>query len=144
MRKITINQLENLPNEILTNIMEYVSSPYDIYNAFNGLNQRFNTILRFIRLSIDIFQEDKQNLFLIHHFATHCDRLRIFNNCPSLSLVRFLRLHSLTITEPAESQINSIRSNALPMLEYLATPPTVVSYFHPTNKNLDDFLLDDL
>ena len=125
-----ISKFEDLPNEIVTNIMEYISSPCDIHHAFNGLNQRFNIILRFIRLSIDIFEENKQNLFFAHYFAAHCDRLRVFNVCPSLSLVRFLRLHSLTIMEPTESQINSIRSKALPMLEYLATSPTAVSYFN--------------
>ncbi|CAF4982014.1 unnamed protein product, partial [Rotaria socialis] len=56
---------------------------------------------------------------LAHYLSTHCNRLLMCNICPSITLVRFLRLRSLTMIEPTESQFNSIQSRSLPMLEYL-------------------------
>ncbi|CAF0957474.1 unnamed protein product [Rotaria sordida] len=123
-----ITTFENLPNEVITNIIEYISSPNDIYHAFAGLNQRFDIVLEFVRLSIDIFRENKQNLMLAHYFSTNCDRLRLYNICPSIKLIRFLRLRSLTMVEPAESQSNSIQSRSLPMLEYLTGPATMIIF----------------
>ncbi|CAF4043640.1 unnamed protein product [Rotaria magnacalcarata] len=107
--------------------MEYISSPDDLYYAFSGLTQRLDMILRSIRLSIDIFRENIHNLMLAHYFSTHCNRLRMYNICPSITLVRFRRLCSLTMIEPTESQFNSIQSRSLPILEYLTSPATIVS-----------------
>ncbi|CAF2201922.1 unnamed protein product [Rotaria magnacalcarata] len=109
--------------------MEYISSPDDLYYAFSGLTQRLDMILRSIRLSIDIFRENIHNLMLAHYFSTHCNRLRMYNICPSITLVRFRRLCSLTMIEPTESQFNSIQSRSLPILEYLTSPATIVSIF---------------
>ena len=122
-----ISKLEDLPNEIITNIMEYISSPIDVHRAFGRLNQRIEILLLYVHLSIDIFWEDQQSLTFTHRFATHCNRLRVFNVCPTITLIRFPRLRSLTMTQPTDAQINSIRSAALPMLEYLASPATLVS-----------------
>lgn len=131
-----ITKFEQLPNEVLINIMEYISSPIDIYQAFAGLNQRFDLILQFLPLSIDVSQEDKKTLTLIHYFSAHCHRLRVFCNCPSMILIRFSRLHSLTMIEPTELQINTIQSTALPMLEYLASPASLVCILF--NNNIKD------
>ncbi|CAF1004571.1 unnamed protein product [Adineta ricciae] len=123
-----IGKLEDLPNEILANIMEYISSPNDIYQAFNNLNQRFQTILQHLYLNIDISHEDKQILLSNRLFASYCNRLRLFNICPSISLHKFSRLRSLTMKEPTESQVNSIRSSVLPLLEHLTAPPTMMIF----------------
>ncbi|UJR35084.1 hypothetical protein I4U23_027859 [Adineta vaga] len=104
--------------------MEYISSPNEIYRAFAGQNHRFDSILQYVHLSIDFFHENQQNLLSLRYFSSYCNRLCLYNICPSISLIRFPRLHSLTIIEPTESQINSIRSSALPMLKYLVAPPT--------------------
>ncbi|CAF2546407.1 unnamed protein product [Rotaria sp. Silwood2] len=119
-------KLEELPNEILINILEYIGSPVDIYNSFNKLNRRFNIILRSIRLSLDIFLEDKQSLTIIRYFSVYCNRLRVYNVCPLISLERFSQLRSLILIEPTDAQINSIQSTTLPMLEYLASPASMM------------------
>ena len=124
-----ITHLENLPDEILIDILEYVASPVDVYHSFNKLNRRFNIILRTIRLNLDIFLEDKQSLTIINCFSKYCNRLRVYNVCPSTSLERFSRLRSLKITEPTDAQINLIQSRTLPVLEYLASPASMVSTF---------------
>jgi hypothetical protein len=139
-----ITTLENLPNEIIVNIVEYVSSPADAYRAFIGLNRRFDNILRRVRLCIDVFWEDKQYLTLSRCFASYCDRLRVFNVCQSITLIRFSRLRSLTMTEPTDAQINSIRSTGLPMLEYLATPASLVSSSIDTLLSFPSYLSNDL
>jgi hypothetical protein len=123
-----VSKLEDLPNEIIVNMMEYISTPSDIYRAFAGQNHRFDSILRFVRLSIDLFREDKQTILTTRLFSSYCNRLRLFNICPSISLVRFSRLRSLTIIEATESQVNSIRSGALPMLKHLTTQATLVRH----------------
>ena len=120
---------EDLPNEILINILEYIVSPIEIYRCFNNLNCRFNTILRSLHLNLDILMEDKQSLTIIHYFSFYCNRLRVDNVCPSISLENFPHLRSLTIIEPTDRQINSIQSRTLPLIEYLACPARMVSYF---------------
>ncbi|CAF4359110.1 unnamed protein product [Rotaria socialis] len=123
-----ITKFENLHNKIIRSIMAYISSPNDLYYAFSGLTQRLDMILQSIRLSIDIFRENKHNFMLAHYFSTHCNRLLMCNICPSITLVRFLRLRSLTMIEPTESQFNSIQSRSLPMLEYLRSPATIIIF----------------
>ena len=118
---------EDLCNEILINILEYIASPIDVYRSFNKLNHRFDLILRSVRLNLDIFLEDKQSLTIIRCFSAYCNRLRVHNVCPSISLRQFSRLRSLTMIEPTDAQIYSIQSTTLPMLEYLASPASMVS-----------------
>jgi hypothetical protein len=122
-----ITKFEDLPNEILINILEYIASPIDVYCSFNKLNHRFDIILQSVRLNLNIFSEDKQSLTIVHCFSTYCNHLCVYNVCPSISLERFLHLRSLKITEPADAQINFIQSTTLPMLEYLASPASMVS-----------------
>jgi hypothetical protein len=119
--------LEDLCNEILIDILEYIASPIDVYLSFNKLNHRFDTILQSVRLNLDIFLEDKQSLTMIRCFSPYCNRLRVHNVCPSISLRNFSRLRSLTMTEPTDAQIDSIQSTTLPILEYLASPASMVS-----------------
>jgi len=119
--------LEDLCNEILIDILEYIASPIDVYFSFNKLNHRFDTILQSVRLNLDIFLEDQQSLRIIRCFSPHCNRLRVHNVCPSISLRNFSRLRSLTMTEPTDEQIDSIQSTTLPILEYLASPASMVS-----------------
>ncbi|CAF0896930.1 unnamed protein product [Rotaria sp. Silwood1] len=121
-------KLEDLPNEILINILEYIGSPVDLYNSFNKMNRRFDIILRSICLSLDIFLEDKQSLTIIRYFSAYCNRLRVYNVCPLISLEQFLHLRSLTLIEPTDAQINSIQSTTLPMLEYLASPASMMIF----------------
>ncbi|CAF3739509.1 unnamed protein product [Adineta steineri] len=119
---------EDLCNEILIDILEYIATPHEIYHAFSNLNQRFDTILRSIRLKLDIYVEDKQSLTLINYFSSYCNCLCINNVCPTISLNNFSRLRSLTISEPTDEQINSIQSTTLPMLEYLSSPASMLIF----------------
>jgi hypothetical protein len=121
-----ITIFEDLPNEILINILEYIASPVAVYYSFNKLNHRFDIILRSVRLNLNICMEDKQSLIITRYFSLNCNRLRINNICPLISLENFSRLRSLTIIEPTDAQINSIQSQTLPMLEYLSSPATMV------------------
>ena len=119
--------LEDLSNEILMIILEYVASPVAIYRSFRRLNYRFDLLLYSIRLNLDIFTEDKQTLAITRYFAAHCNRLRLDTICPLISLENFPQLRSLTIIEPTDAQIHCIQSNIFPMLEYLASPASQVS-----------------
>jgi len=136
-----ITTFEDLPNEILINILEYIASPVAVYRSFSKLNHRFNIILQSIRLNLDIFMEDRQSLTIIECFSSYCNRLRVDSVCPSISLEQFSLLRSLTMIEPTDAQINSIQSQTLPMLEYLATPASMVSF--PFKYFIDNFLYID-
>lgn len=119
--------LEDLCNEILMIILEYVASPVAIYHSFRRLNYRFDLLLHSVGLNLDIFTEDKQTLAITRYFAAHCNRLRLDTICPLIALENFPRLRSLTIIEPTDVQIHSIQSKIFPMLEYLASPASRVS-----------------
>ncbi|UJR10724.1 hypothetical protein I4U23_014914 [Adineta vaga] len=119
---------EDLCNEILINIVEYIADSNDIYRAFENLNHRFDLILQHVRLQLDIFSEDKQSLTIVHYFSAHCTHLRLHHICPSISLRQFSQLRALTINEPTDVQMNSIQSSILPMLEHLTSPASMTIF----------------
>ena len=53
-----VQQLEDLPNELLRLFMEYLPSP-DLFRGFFDLNQRLNTILRSLHYRIDVRQTNR-------------------------------------------------------------------------------------
>ena len=121
-----MSTLEDLPNEILLNILEYLSSPAELHQSFYRLNDRFDHLLRCLRLSVDVFWEDKDAFTLMQYFAWNFNRLRLFNTCPSICLHRLDGLRSLTMVEPTDAQLHSLHSHTLPLLEYLASPASMV------------------
>ena len=127
-------RLENLPNEILLQIIEFVGTPIDIYRSFNGLNRRFTDLLHRLSLSLDVLSEDKEYFFLTEYFQWNFHRLCVFSICPSIRFDRFRHLRSLTITEPTDAQISSIDPKTCPHLEYLSSPATRVKPSLETRK----------
>lgn len=119
---------EDLPNELLLNIFEYLSTPADIHRSFNRLNDRLDHLLQSLRLSIDVFCEDEECLSLMNYFTWNFNRLRLFHTCPSIGLDRLHGVRSLRITEPTDAQMQSLHSHTLPLLEYLASPASMVCF----------------
>lgn len=56
----TISSIEQLPNELLIEIFEYISA-YDLYHTFFNLNSRLNSIINSLQNLHLIFQEDWDN-----------------------------------------------------------------------------------
>ena len=123
-----MSTFEDLPNELLLNIFEYLSTPADIHRSFNRLNDRLDHLLQTLRLSIDVFCQDEECLSLMNYFTWNFNRLRLFHTCPSIGLDRLNGLRSLRITEPTDAQMQSLHSHTLPLLEYLSSPASMVCF----------------
>ncbi|CAF5026481.1 unnamed protein product [Rotaria sp. Silwood1] len=98
-------QLESFPNEIFIEIFDYLSL-HDLYQAFQGLNQRINDILqslnnRAIRLwSTDEKTEIDMNKF----FASTITSLDIKDEY-DINLNQYPKINSLTYTYATENQL---------------------------------------
>lgn len=120
-----INRLEDLPNELLWLILEYIPS-IDLFHTFFNLNQRFNTILRLIhfRLNLSYTNKNQFNYYLntilpniepnwIESFYID----DITNRLQSISICNNLR--SLTIHHLRTENIDLLAREVLPELKQL-------------------------
>ncbi|CAF1091582.1 unnamed protein product [Rotaria sordida] len=119
------NRLEQLPNELLWLILEYIS-PIDLFHKFFNLNQRFNTILRLIHYRFNLlYTNQNQFKFFLNIILPNIEynwieslyidditnRLYIINKC------QYLR--SLTIHHLHTENINLLVNNVLLELKQL-------------------------
>jgi len=119
------SRLEELPNELLWFIMEYIP-PIDLFRTFFNLNQRFNTILRLIHFRFNLLYINKNQFnyffnkilpniqlnwiesFYIDDISNRIDSINIFEN-----------LRSLTIYHLHTENIDLLTNNILPKLKQL-------------------------
>jgi hypothetical protein len=120
-----INRLEDLPNELLWFILEYIPS-IDLFRTFFNLNQRFNTILRSIHFRLDLFYTNKTqfnyylNTILPNITSDWIESFYIddiTNRLYSISICKNLR--SLTIQHLRTENIDLLAKNVLPELKQL-------------------------
>ncbi|CAF5225755.1 unnamed protein product, partial [Rotaria magnacalcarata] len=110
-------KFENLPNEILFDLFEYINIR-DLYNGFWGLNERINYIIGHLRnLSFNL---ERYEAGLISLFAKQINRL-IVNTWQDIDLNQFPRLKSLILHQITGNQLRQIRSEYMPNLVYLST-----------------------
>ncbi|CAF5162520.1 unnamed protein product, partial [Rotaria magnacalcarata] len=110
-------KFENLPNEILFDLFEYIDIR-DLYNGFWGLNERINYIIGHLRnLSLNL---ERYEVGLISLFAKQINRL-IVNTWQDIDLSQFPRLKSLILHQITGNQLRQIRSEYMPNLVYLST-----------------------
>jgi len=120
-----INRLEDLPNELLWLILEYIPS-IDLFRTFFNLNQRFNTILRLIHFRLNLFYTNKTefnyylNTILPNITSDWIESFYIddiTNRLHSISICKNLR--SLTIQHLRTENIDLLAKNVLPELKQL-------------------------
>lgn len=124
-----VSKFENLPNEILLEIFEYLPT-VNIFQTFYYLNRRYNDLLVSIRLHVDLFNISKQEFDYYNYFlfpiASQCvislrcedifDRL-IYH----IHLSNFISLEYLTIKNMKRSTMQYVipHINKFPNLIYL-------------------------
>ncbi|CAF1003129.1 unnamed protein product [Adineta steineri] len=118
-------QLEDLPNELLWLILEYIS-PIDLFYTFLNLNQRFNKILRLThcRLNLLYTNKDQFNYYLNTILPNiEINRIESFHiddiNSRLDSIHIYKNLHSLTIHYLRTENIDLLATNILPELKQL-------------------------
>jgi len=127
--QIKLSKFEILPNEILLEIFEYLST-INIFETFYYLNQRYNRLLISIRLRIDLLNISKQMFDYYNYFlfpiASNCIiSLRcedIFDRfIHHINLSNFISLEYLTIININKSTLQYIipHLNKFPKLFYL-------------------------
>ncbi|UJR37179.1 hypothetical protein I4U23_029887 [Adineta vaga] len=119
------NQLEDLPNELLWLILEYIPS-IDLFVAFFNLNQRMNTILRSIHFHLNLQYINKSQYdYYLHTILPNIESnwiisLRlddITNHLESIKTSKYLR--SLTIHHLRTESIDYLAKEILPDLKQL-------------------------
>jgi len=118
-------RFEELPNELLWFIMEYIP-PIDLFRTFFNLNQRFNQIIRLIHFRFNLLYTNKNefNYFLniilpniesnwikSYYIDDISNRLYSINICNNLQSLRIYHLHT--------ENIDLLAKNILPKLKQL-------------------------
>jgi hypothetical protein len=119
------NRLEELPNELIWFIMEYIP-PLDLFEIFFNLNQRFNKILYLINYRLNLLYTNKKQFdYFLHTILPNIQFNRIqslyIDDIPNrLNLIKiFLNLQSLTIDHLRTENLDLLAKNILPELKQL-------------------------
>jgi hypothetical protein len=125
---LTIYKLDDLPNEILFEIFDYMYI-HDLIRAFYNLNNRFNSILFSSNIHLRILYPDDLennsiNQKLLVNFIInqrYISRLRLTNdkNIPDHRSIKFSHIRSLILDTPTSKIIEIITPKIFPRLEYL-------------------------
>ncbi|CAM4770990.1 unnamed protein product [Rotaria magnacalcarata] len=119
---------ENLPNEILLEIFDYIHLN-DLIRAFYNLNYRLNSILfssnthLYIVFPDDIIENSTHKKILLNFIRRqkYIARLRLSNVGPLLEheFIRFPYIRSLILDIPTSEHIEMVSPKRFPRLEYL-------------------------
>lgn len=122
------SKLENLPNEILIEIFDYIQINHLIY-AFLNLNHRFNSILFSLNIHLRVLYPDDliQNNIEQSHSVNllinpKCiSRLHLTNdkNIPNEQIINYSNIRSLLCDTPTTKIIEFLTPERFPRLEYL-------------------------
>jgi hypothetical protein len=119
------NRLEELPNELIWFIMEYIP-PFDLFQTFFNLNQRFNTILYLINFRLNLLYTNKKqfdyflNIIRPNIQLNRIESLYIDDISNRLDSIKFLKnLRSLTIDHLHTENLDLLAKNILPEFQQL-------------------------
>lgn len=101
-------QFESLPNEIFTEIFDYLSLD-NLYQSFQGLNQRINSILQSLNNRVcRLWSTDKMNEIEMNNFFSTTIGLLAINDEYDINLNNYPKIHSLIYTYATEYQIQHL------------------------------------
>lgn len=153
MNKIpTVMTFELLPNEIIINSFEYLNAP-DLFNAFDGLNYRFQRLIQNIPLRLDFqgvrkrtFDQFCKRMLSNPEIKNHIYSLKLsdeISTCGQInaflslfSLNEFSHLRSLTLIKDEQNETKRLEST-LSSLSNLC-------YFRYDSRNINDTILSTL
>lgn len=105
--------LEDLPNEILMDVFEYIS-PRDLFYSFWTLNMRINQLLRSLKnLSLLLYNDEQ---LLIQTFADKVFHLEVSKQYGDVDMHQFFNLRSLILHQANDKQLDQIQHEFMPNL----------------------------
>jgi len=119
-----ITLFEDLPNELLLDLFEYISLR-DLYYTFCQLNTRFNNLVWLHNNYSIIIYKNEQLLFEL--FAHKITYLVVHNVYDSIELKQFSNLRSLTIHRATDNQLKQIQHEFMPNLICLFISLSVIT-----------------
>lgn len=130
-------QFEQLPNEILIDLFQYLDAR-DLFQIFYNLNSRLNTLIKSfhhlnLRFHMELFidnQIDNKHLF---PFYTHT---LIVGRAININLNQFSNIHCLKLECPLKRVLAQLNSNILPHLTHLS-----ISHLGIKNISNNEFLI---
>lgn len=109
--------LEHLPVEIVLQIFAYFSFS-ELIQTFFGLNTSIDSIIYSMRNQSEVVRfDDIESIHRLYLFANNIIRLVITD--PSIDLIPFRNLRSLTLKYGSQTQLDSIRPEHFPLLQML-------------------------
>jgi hypothetical protein len=112
--------LEDLPNELLTNIFKQLNAR-DLFRAFHNLNQRLNQLIHsfeYLQLRLHMTPtnvvKSNEGSFSNYVYTLIVDRWIDFN------LKHFANVRRLKLIDPFPKVIEQLKANVMPNLEYLS------------------------
>ena len=119
------NRLEDLPNELLCFILEYIPL-IDLFRTFSNLNQRFNNILRLVHFHFNVLYINRKQFNYFRHTilpnieSNWIESFYIDDIDDRLDAIHICKnLRSLTIHHLRGENMNLLAENILPKLNYL-------------------------
>ncbi|CAM4774752.1 unnamed protein product [Rotaria magnacalcarata] len=114
----TIKQLEDLPNEILTEIFEYIDAT-NLFRIFSNLNGRLNKILKSLHtLHLSLTTTDSHQIGAYNRIAPHIEILCIYG-LAQLNLKYFTNIRRLILIQASDELVEQLQVIRLKSLEHL-------------------------
>ncbi|CAF3919871.1 unnamed protein product [Rotaria magnacalcarata] len=114
----TIKQLEDLPNEILTEIFEYIDAT-NLFRIFSNLNGRLNKILKSLHtLHLSLTTTDSHQIGAYNRIAPHIKILCIYG-LAQLNLKYFTNIRRLILIQASDELVEQLQVIRLKSLEHL-------------------------
>lgn len=115
-----VSRLEQLPNETLLDIFQYVNAR-DLFHAFHNLNFRFNTLIKsfyFLNLAFHIETIVDNQIRESDEFPAYVYTLTV-GRAINVDLTQFLNIRCLKLECPIKRVLSQLNANILPKLEHL-------------------------
>lgn len=128
-----ISHFEDLCNELLLSVFEYINPRY-LYETFGEINSRFNDLLASVT-QLQLIVDGEENEKIITWLAPHIGLLQV-NTWDEIDLNGFYNLYSLKLTRPSTIQLKQIRADTMPKLSYLSLFSNV--YFSSPKQLISD------
>lgn len=116
--QLSVSRLEDLPNEILSEIFQYIKVK-DLFGSFYNLNLRLNTVLECLdNLYLYLSTTDCNQIQRYNAIAAYIQILFIYGNA-QLHLKHFTNIRHLILLQASDELLEQLDINQLSCLEHL-------------------------
>ena len=124
-----ITRFEDLSNEVLVNIFNYVGSQ-QVYNAFRDFNSRLNHLLSSIK-NMQLILDEEEDKEIIASLCAHVGFPQV-NTWDEIDFHEFCNLFALVLSRPSPTQLKQIRVEIMSNLIYLSLSTSVFLFVRTT------------